>query len=182
MTVTSDQALQTHAPKCMPIKKKSQKQLKKQKRARALKVDKAWFDRLEVAAAVEDRTSSKQSDCVQDEPEVVEQCDDSQDQAVIEDRFDCVQYEPEVVEQCEHSTREQRTFLMAKYDKITAGYLDTLKSEHAMNFFGRQLAQSYLAYGYPSITIIDRDVREKQIQDGDEARNRRVCELDRAKE
>ena len=52
MTVTSDQTLQTHAPNIMPIKKKSQKQLKKQKRARALKLDKARFDRLEVAAAV----------------------------------------------------------------------------------------------------------------------------------
>ena len=88
MTVTSDQTLQTHAPQFIPIKKKSQKQLKKQKRARALKVDKAWFDRLEVAATVEDHTSSEQSDCVQDEPEAVEQCDDSQDQAVIEDQFD----------------------------------------------------------------------------------------------
>ena len=54
MTVTSDQTLQTHASKFMPIKKKSQKKLKRQKRARALKVDKAWFDRLEVATEVED--------------------------------------------------------------------------------------------------------------------------------
>ena len=150
MTVTSDQTLQTHAPKFMPIKKKSQKQLKKQKRARALKVDKAWFDRLEVAAAVEDHTSSEQSDCVQDEPEVVEQCDDSQDQAVIEDQLDA-----------ENNKREQRTFLMANYNYFMAGDLDTLKSEHAMNFFGRQLSKSDLAYGYPSITIIDRDVREQ---------------------
>ena len=161
MTVTSDQTLQTHAPKFMPIKKKSQKQLKKQQRARALRVDKAWFDRLGVAAAVEDHTSNEQIDCVQDGPEVVEQCDDSQDQAVIEDHFDRVQDEPEVVEQCEHSTREQRKIIMANYDKIMAGYCDTLKSEHAMNFFGRQLSKSDLAYGYPSITIIYKDVREK---------------------
>ena len=64
-------------------------------------------------------------DCVQDEPEVVEQCDDSQDQAVIEDQFDCVQDEPEVVEQCEHSTREQGKCLTANYDKTMAGDLDT---------------------------------------------------------
>ena len=88
MTVTNDQTLQTHAQQRMPIKKKSQKHLKKQKRARALKVGKAWFDRLEVAAAVEEHTSSDQSNCVHDEPEVVEQCDDNQDQAVIEDQLD----------------------------------------------------------------------------------------------
>ena len=117
MTATSDQILQTHAPNFMPIKKKSQKQLKEQKRARALKIDKAWFDRLEVAAAMEDHTSSEQSDCVQDEPEVVEQCDDSQDQAVIEDQSDA-----------ENTTRAQRTFLMANYDKIMAGHLTSLKS------------------------------------------------------
>ena len=150
MTVTSDQTLQAHAPQFLHIKRKSQNQLKKQKRARALKVDKAWCDRLEVAAALEDHASSEQSDCVQDEPEVVEQCDDSQDQAVIEDQFDA-----------ENTNREQSKLLMTDYDNIMARYLDTLKSEHAMNFFGRQLSKGYLAYGYPSITIIDRDVREK---------------------
>ena len=116
MTVTSNQILQTHAPKFMPITKKSRKQQKKQMRARALKFDKAWLDHLEVAAAVEYHTSNEQIECVHDEPEVVEQCDDSQEQAIIEDQFDCVQDEPEIVEQCEHSTREQRIFLMANYD------------------------------------------------------------------
>ena len=111
MTVTSDQTLQTHAPKFMPIKKKSQKQLKKQKRARALKVDKAWLDRLEVAAAVEDHTSNEQIDCVQDEPEVVEQCDDIQDQAVVKDQGDA-----------ENNKREHRKFIMTIYDNIMAGY------------------------------------------------------------
>ena len=122
MTVTSDQALQTDAPTFMPIKKKSQKQLKKRKRARALEFEKAWLDRLEVAAAAisyhtpneqitpqDEPAFVEQCDCSQDEPEVVEQCDDGQGQAVIESHVDVKDDE-----------REQRKCLMTSYDGIMA--------------------------------------------------------------
>ena len=74
-------------------------QLKKQKRARALSVDKAWFDRLDLTAAIgmlhtsnenitaqDEPDNVERCDCIQDEAGVVEQCDDSQDRIDIDDQ------------------------------------------------------------------------------------------------
>ena len=70
----------------------------------------------------------------------------------------------EVVELAQYKVGGGRQKLQKKVcgpTKSMAGYLDMLKSEHAMNLFGRQLSKREIAYSYPSITIIDGDVREK---------------------
>ena len=81
--------------------------------------------------------------CSHDDPEVVEQCDDSQGQVVIEMQIDF-----------EANEHEQRKHIMA-------GYVNALKWEHAMNFFSRQLSAIDLIYRSLGITVIDRDGREK---------------------
>ena len=83
----------------------------------------------------------------------------------------------------EANERAQKQILMTNNDEIMAGHPEPLNWKRLCVWLvGKQLSASDLSDRFPGLTIMDRYVREKQAQDAEEARNRRVSEFDRAKE